>query len=213
MGNDLESRIKSAAEKARPLIETLIADLDREATIIKERDLDPRKLADEPKVQDARNAVVDALEQLTGFARSLDSLAKQYASDAEKKIDVDAIKEELAAAPAAARARIDDSREHAAERIKSSGEDARARLESAAHEQREKVDDAAQKGKEQIASAAHKGKDGTSEMLAALGWAAAAGTVIYVVFMDEERRRQARSVAKMTYDGLLSVVGSASKRD
>ena len=45
MTNEYEAKLKSAAEKARPLLEALLADLDREATLIRERDLDPRKLA------------------------------------------------------------------------------------------------------------------------------------------------------------------------
>ncbi len=234
MGNDLETRLKQAAEKAKPLLETLLADLEREATLIKDRDLDPRKLAEEPKVQDARNAAVDALEHLTAFAKSLDSVVKNYAADVEKKIDtdalkqqitsvpdaarskidIDALKEQLASVPGAARSKIDDSHPHGvSDRIKSTGEEAKARLEASAHESREKVDDAAQKGKEHVASAAHKGKDSTTEMVAALGWAAAAGTVIYVVFMDEKRRRQAKSLAKATCNGLLVLVNSATKRD
>ncbi len=213
MSNDFETRLRNAVEKAKPLIETIVADLEREANLIKERDLDPRKLADEPKVQEARSAAVETLEHLTAFAKSLDSLAKQYASDVEKKIDVDALKEHIAAAPDAARARVESS--HArdlGDRIKASGEDAKAKLEASAHEQRERMDDATHKGKEQLSSAAHKGKDGTSEMLAALGWAAAAGTVIYVVFMDEKRRNQAKSVAKATCNGLLAIVNSGGKR-
>jgi len=234
MSNDLEIRLKQAAEKAKPLIETLLADLEREATLIKERDLDPRKLAEEPKVQDARSAAVDALEHLTAFAKSLDTLVKGLASDVEKKvdaealkdqlasipetarskIDVDALKEQLASMPETARSKIDDSHAHGmGDRIKSTGEDAKARLEASAHESREKIDDAAQKSKQHVASATHKGKDSATEMLAALGWAAAAGTVIYVVFMDEKRRRQAKSIAKATCNGLLVMVNSASKRN
>lgn len=213
MHNDYEAKFRSAAEKARPLLETLLADLDREATLIKERDLDPRKLADEPRVQEAKSAAVDALENLTAFARSLDSLVKSYAPEIEKKIDVDAIKEQLAAAPGAARARFDDSNTHGVtEKVKASGEEAKAKLEATAHESRERVDEAAARGKEHVSSAAHKGKDGTTEMLAALGWLAAAGTVIYVVLMDEKRRRQAKSAAKAAASGLLVVVNSASKK-
>ncbi len=234
MGNDLEARLKQAAEKAKPLVETLLADLEREATLIKERDLDPRKLAEEPRVQDARSAAVDALEHLTAFAKSLDSVVKSYAADVEKKIDtdalkeqlasvpdaarskidVDSLKEQLAAVPEAARSKLDDAHAHGvSDRIKSTGEDAKARLEASAHESREKVDDAAQKGKEHVASAAQKGKDSTAEMMAALGWAAAAGTVIYVVFMDEKRRRQAKSIARAACNGFLVAVNSATKRD
>lgn len=215
MSNDFETRLKHVVEKARPLIGTVIADLEREANLIRERDLDPRKLAEEPKIQEARNASIAALEQLTAFAKSLDSLAKQYASDVEKKIDVDALKEQLATAPAAARARIGESQERShdvSERIKATGEDARSRLEASAHERREKVDEAAQKGKHQLSAAAHKSKESTTEMLAALGWAAAAGAVIYIVFMDEKRRSQARSFARMTCGGLLSIIGSVTKR-
>ncbi|HET9660537.1 MAG TPA: hypothetical protein VFP05_09435 [Thermomicrobiales bacterium] len=213
MANDLETRLKNAIEKARPVIETLVADLEREATIIRERDLDPRKLADEPKVQDARNAAVDALENLTTFAKSLDSMVKSYAPDIDKRIDVDAIKEQLAAAPGLARSRVESSNGHGvADRLRESGEEAKSRLENTAHESRERVDEAAQKSKEQVTSAAQKGKDGTAEMLAALGWAAAAGTVIYIVFMDEKRRRQAKSLAKAAGNGLFVVVNSASKK-
>lgn len=213
MSNDFESRIKNAAEKVKPVIDTLLADLEREANLIKERDLDPRKFAEEPKVKEARSAAVDALENLTAFAKSLDALAKQYASDAEKKVDVDNIKEHLAAAPAAARAKIDESHSHGmGERIRTTGEETLDRLESSAHEQRERVDEAAHKGKERISSAAHQGKDDTSEMLAALGWATAAGAVVYIVFMDEKRRKQAKSVCKTACDGLRMVVHTASNR-
>jgi hypothetical protein len=213
MTTDLESRLKAAIEKARPVIETLVADLEREATIIKERDLDPRKLADEPKVQDARSAAVDALENLTAFAKSLDTMVKNYVPDIEKHVDVDALKEQLSGAPGRARSRVESSNGHGVtDRLKETGEDAKARLETTAHEGRERVDDAAQKSKEHVSAAAQKGKDGTAEMLAALGWAAAAGTVIYVVFMDEKRRRQAKSVAKAAGNGLLVVVNSASKK-
>jgi hypothetical protein len=213
MSNDLETRIKSALEKAKPVLDTLVADLEREATLIKERDLDPRKLAEEPKVQEARSAAVEALENLTAFAKSLDSLVKSYAPEIDRKIDVDAIKEQIAAAPGIARSRIEDSNGHGvAGRVKATSEDAKARLEATAHEGRERVEETAHKGKEQVAHAAHKGKDGTAEMLAALGWAAAAATVIYVVFMDEKRRRQAKSVAKAAGNGLLVVVNSAGSK-
>jgi vacuolar-type H+-ATPase subunit H len=213
MTTDLESRLKAAIEKARPVIETLVADLEREATIIKERDLDPRKLADEPIVQDARSAAVDALENLTAFAKSLYTMVKNYVPDIDKHVDVDALKEQLAGAPGRARSRVESSNGHGVtDRLKETGEDAKARLETTAHEGRERVDDAAQKSKEHVSAAAQKGKDGTAEMLAALGWAAAAGTVIYVVFMDEKRRRQAKSVAKAAGNGLLVVVNSASKK-
>ena len=95
MSNDFETKLRSALEKGKPLIEAVIADLEREATLIKERDLDPRKLAEEPRVQEARSGAVDALEQLTGFAKSLDSLVKSYAEDLDKRVDVDKIKEQL----------------------------------------------------------------------------------------------------------------------
>jgi hypothetical protein len=213
MANDLETRIKNAIEKARPVIETLVSDLEREAKIIKERDLDPRKLAEEPKVQDARSAAVDALENLTAFAKSLDTMVKSYAPDIDKRIDLDAIKEQLAAAPGFARSRVEESNGHGvADRLKETGEGAKSRLESTAHESRERVDEAAQRSKDHVTAAAQKGKDGTAEMLAALGWAAAAVTVIYVVFMDEKRRRQAKLVAKAAGSGLLVVVNSASKK-
>ena len=103
MTTDLESRLKSAIDRAKPVFDTLVADLEREVTIIRERDLDPRKLADDPKVQDARSAAVDALENLTAFAKSLDTMVKGYAPDIDKRIDVDALKEQLAAAPGIAR--------------------------------------------------------------------------------------------------------------
>jgi hypothetical protein len=213
MANDLETRLKNAIEKARPVIETLVADLEREATIIRERDLDPRKLAGEPKVQEARSAAVDALENLTAFAKSLDTMVKSYTPDIDKRIDVGAIKEQLAAAPGLARSRVESSNGHGvADRLKETGEEAKSRLENTAHESRERVDEAAHKSKQQVASAAQKGKDGTTEMLAALGWAAAAGTVIYIVFMDEKRRRQAKSLAKAAGNGLFVVVNSASKK-
>lgn len=213
MNNDLETRVRAAIEKARPVLDTLVADLEREATIIRERDLDPRKLTEEPRVQDARGAAVDALENLTAFAKSLDAMVKTYAPDLDKRIDVDALKEQIASAPSAARAHFDASNGQAvSDRLKETGDEARTRLEVAAQESRERVDEAAQKGKDHVTSAAQKGKDSTTEMLAALGWAAAAGTVIYVVFMDEKRRRQAKSVAKAAGNGLLVVVNSAGKK-
>lgn len=213
MTNDLETRLKNAIEKARPVIETLVADLEREATIIRERDLDPRKLAEEPRVQDARSAAVDALDNLTAFAKSLDTMVKSYRPEIDKRLDVEAIKEQLAAAPGLARSRVETSNGHGvADRLKETGEDAKSRLEDTAHESRERIDEAAQKSKEHVAAAAQKGKDGTAEMLAALGWAAAAGTVIYIVFMDEKRRRQAKSLAKAAGNGLLVVANSASKK-
>lgn len=213
MNNDFESKFKSAAEKAKPLLEALLADLDREATLIKERDLDPRKLADEPKVQEAKSAAVEALENLTAFAKSLDSLVKSYAPEFEKKIDVDAIREQLAAAPGIARSRFEAADGHdVAEKLKATSEEARVRIETTAQDTRERIDEAADKGKEQVAAAAHKGKDSTAEMLAALGWLAAAGTVIYVVLMDEKRRRQAKSAAKAAASGLLVVANSATKK-
>jgi len=213
MTTDLESRLKSAIDRAKPVFDTLVADLEREATIIRERDLDPRKLADDPKVQDARSAAVDALENLTAFAKSLDTMVKGYAPDIDKRIDVDALKEQLAAASGIARSRIESSNGHGVtNRIKETGEETKARLETTAHESKERVDEAAQKSKEHVAAAAQKGKDGTTEMLAALGWAAAAMAIIYAVFMDEKRRRQAKSFAKAAGNGLIVVVNSASKK-
>lgn len=213
MSTDLESRLKSAIERAKPVFDTLVADLEREAAIIRERDLDPRKLADEPKVQDARSAAIDALENLTAFAKSLDTMVKEHAPDIEKRIDVDALKEQLAAAPGIARSRIESSNGHGVtDKIKETGEEAKARVETTAQESRERVDEAAHKGKEHVSAAAQKGKDGTKEMLAALGWAAAAVTIIYVVFMDEKRRSQAKSVAKAAGDGLVVIFNSASKK-
>ena len=214
MTNEYEAKLKSAAEKARPLLEALLADLDREATLIRERDLDPRKLADEPRVQEAKTTAIDALENLTAFARSLDSLVKSHAPEIDKKIDVDAIKEQIAAAPGIARAKFDDANSQGVtEKVRATGEEAKANLEAAAHDSRERIDEAAAKGKEHVSSAAQKGKDGTAEMLAALGWLAAAGTVIYVVLMDEKRRRQAKSAAKAAASGLLVVINSASKKN
>ncbi len=213
MTTDLESRLKSAIDRAKPVFDTLVADLEREATIIRERDLDPRKLADDPKVQDARSAAVDALENLTAFAKSLDTMVKGYAPDIDKRIDVDALKEQLAAASGIARSRIESSNGHGVtDRIKETGEETKARLETTAHESKERVDEAAQKSKEHVAAAAQKGKDGTTEMLAALGWAAAAMAIIYAVFMDEKRRRQAKLFAKAAGNGLIVVVNSASKK-
>lgn len=159
MTTDLESRLKSAIDRAKPVFDTLVADLEREATIIRERDLDPRKLADDPKVQDARSAAVDALENLTAFAKSLDTMVKGYAPDIDKRIDVDALKEQLAAAPGIARSRIESSNGHGVtDRIKETGEETKARLETTAHESKERVDEAAQKSKEHVAAAAQKGK-------------------------------------------------------
>jgi hypothetical protein len=225
MSNDLETRVRAALEKGKPLLEAVIADLEREATLIKERDLDPRKLADEPRVQEARSSAVDALEHLTGFARSLDSLVKTYAEDFDKRLDVDKIKEQLAAAPAAGRSLLDDHNGHAAgERLKVVGEGAKSKLASEGDKGKESVqaatqkakaeaEAAAHKAKEEAEAAAHKAKESTKEMLAALGWLAAAGAVIYVVFMDEKRRRQAKSVAKAAGSGLLFVVNSTSKKE
>jgi len=225
MSNDLETKMRNALEKGKPLIEAVIADLEREATLIKERDLDPRKLADEPRVQEARSSAVDALEHLTSFAKSLDSLLKSYADDIDKRVDVDKIKEHIASAPAAGRSLIQDHNGHgAAERIKEAGEDAKAKVVSEADKGKakvvseadrgkEKIEAAAHRGKEDAEAAAHKAKESTKEMVATLGWLAAAGTVIYVVFMDEKRRRQAKSVAKAAGNGLLVVVNSSSKKN
>ncbi len=246
MSNDLETKVRNALEKGKPLFEALIADLEREATLIKERDLDPRKLAEEPRVQDARSGAVDALEQLATFAKSLDSLVKSYAKDIEDRVDLDSIKEQIASAPAAGRTLIDEHHGQAtAERIKVAGEDARDRVVSRADEGKETVQAAAQKrkddaqaiaqqarddaqaaankarddaqaaahkAKEDAQAAAHKAKESSKEMMAALGWLAAAATVIYVVFMDEKRRRQAKSLAKAAGSGLIVVANSASKK-
>jgi hypothetical protein len=213
MTTDMESRLKTAAEKLRPVLDTLVADLEREATLIRERDLDPRKLTEEPKVQEARGAAVDALENLTAFAKSLDSLVRSYAPDLEKKIDVDAIKEQLAAAPGIARSKFEDANSNGvADRVRATGEDAKAKVEATAAESKERVEAAAEQSKERVSTAAHKGKDSTAEMLAALGWAAAAGTIIYVVFMDEKRRQQAKAVAKTAGNGLFVVVNSATRK-
>lgn len=213
MSTDLESKVRSALDKGRPLIEAVIADLEREATLIKERDLDPRKLADEPRVQDARSTAVDALEQLTQIARSLDGLVKSYASDIDKRVDVDKLKEQIASAPAAGRALIDDHNGHAtADRIKSAGEDAKAKFSSRADESKAKVEETAQKSKDDAEAAAHKAKESTKEMIATLGWLAAAGAVIYVIFMDEKRRRQAKSIAKAAGNGIIVVASSATKK-
>ena len=128
MSNDFEVKFRSALERGKPLIETVIADLEREATLIRERDLDPRRLADEPKIKEARSSAVEALEHLTEFARSLDSLIKSYAADLDKRVDLDSIKEQLASASAAGRSKIGSSNGHdIADRIKSSGDDARVR--------------------------------------------------------------------------------------
>lgn len=253
MSNDYEAKLRSALEAGKPFLEALLADLDREAKIIKERDLDPRKLAEEPRVQEAKSSAVEALEYLTSFAKSLDSLARSYGIDLEKKIDVDKLKEQLAAAPAAGRSLIDEyGRSETAERIKSAGEEAKERIVSSSDSSRESVDTAAQKAKESADAAsqkaresaeaaaqkakesadataqkvkdsteaasqkakesAEKAKDSTKEMVAALGWLAAAGAVIYVVFLDEKRRRQAKSVAKAAGNGLLVVANSAAKK-
>lgn len=265
MSNEYESKIRSALEAGKPLLEAFLADLDREAKIIKERDLDPRKLAEEPRVQEARSSAIEALEYLTGFAKSLDSLARSYGIDLEKKVDVDKIKQQLAAAPAAGRSLIDDySGGDTAEWIKHASEDAKVRLiasadtskekvdsatqhskesvdaatqkakesaDAAAQKAKESADDAAQRAKESADAAAQrvkesadaatqkakegadKAKDSSKEMIAALGWLAAAATVIYIVFMDEKRRRQAKSVAKAAGNGLLVVANSATKKD
>jgi len=224
MNTDLETKLRSALDKGKPLLEAVIADLEREATLIKERDLDPRKLAEEPRVQEARSSAVDALEHLTSFAKSLDSLVKTYAESLDKRVDVDKIKEQIAAAPAAGRSFIDDHNGHGAgERIKGAGEDAKSKVVSGADKGKErvvaeadkgkmKVEETVQKGKEEAEAAAHKAKESTKEMIAALGWLAAAGAVTYAIFMDEKRRRQAKSVAKAAGSGLLVVANSASKK-
>lgn len=213
MSNDLESRMRTALERGRPVIEAVIADLEREATLIKERDLDPRKLADEQRVQDARSSAIDALEHLTSFAKSLDSLVKSYAGDLEKRVDVEKIKEQLSAAPAAGRTLIDEHNGHdLAERVKLVSEDAKAKVVVDADRGREKLESGAHKAKEDAEAAAHRARESTTEMLAALGWLAAAGAVVYVVFMDEKRRRQAKSVAKAAGSGLIVVANSASKK-
>ncbi len=213
MTSDMDSRLKTASEKLRPILDTLVADLEREATLIRERDLDPRKLTEEPNVQEARGAAVNALESLTVFEKSLDSLVRNYAPEIEKKIDVDAIKEQLAAAPGIARSKFEDSNSNSvAERVRATSDDAKAKVEATAAESKERVEAAAEQSKERVSSAAQKGKDSTTEMLAALGWATAAITVIYVVFMDEKRRKQAKSAAKAAGNGLLVVVNSATKK-
>lgn len=224
MSNDLETKLRNALDKGKPLIEALIADLEREATLIKERDLDPRKLAEEPRVQEARSSAADALEHLTSFAKTLDGLIKTYAEDLDKRVDVDKIKEQLASAPAAGRSLIDDHNGHgAADRIKGAGDDAKSKVvsetekgkekvEAEAHKVKAEAEAAAHKVKQEAEAAAQKAKDSTKEMLAALGWLAAAGTVVYVVFLDEKRRRQAKSIAKAAGSGLIVVANSGSKK-
>lgn len=246
MSNELETKVRNALEKGKPLFEALIADLEREATLIKERDLDPRKLAEEPRVQEARSGAVDALEQLASFAKSLDSLVKSYAQDIEKRVDLDSIKDQIASAPAAGRSLIDEHHGQAtAARIKGAGEDARHKVVSRADEGKETVQAAAQKrkddaqaiaqharddahaagnkakadaqaaahkAKEDAHATAHKAKESSKEMMAALGWLAAAATVIYVVFMNDKRRRQAKSLVKTAGGGLIGVANSASKK-
>ena len=56
-----------------------------------------------------------------------------------------------------------------------------------------------------------KERPATVEMLAALGWAAAAGAVIYVVFMDGSAGEQTKKVAKAAGSGLMSVVNNSNK--
>ncbi|MEZ4505847.1 MAG: hypothetical protein R2848_08265 [Thermomicrobiales bacterium] len=103
MSSDFETKVRGALERGKPLLEAVIADLEREATLIRERDLDPRKLADDQRVQDARSSAVDALEHLTSFARSLDTLVKSYTEEIDKRVDVEKIKEQLAARPGGAK--------------------------------------------------------------------------------------------------------------
>lgn len=232
MSTEIESKWKTAIDKSKPLLAAFLADLEREATLIKERDLDPRKLSEEPRVQDARSSAVEALEQITEFAKSLDGLLRTYAgdldkkidvnaikeqlatvSDLNKKVDVNAIKEQLASASAAGRAHIEDSNGHAvAERIRTSSDETREKVEEAARKSKLQVEAAAEQSKEQISSAAQKGKDSTVEMVAALGWAAAAAAVIYLVFMDEKRREQSKKLAKAAASGAIIVVSSAKRR-
>ncbi|MCB1093221.1 MAG: hypothetical protein M9947_13160 [Thermomicrobiales bacterium] len=213
MSNEYESKLRAALEKGKPVLEALLADLEREANLIKERDLDPRKLGDEPRVQEARGAAVDALEHLTALAKSLDSLVKGYGADIEKKIDVDALKGQLSSAQDAAKSKLEDASSHGVtDRIKATGGDARTKVEASVHEGRDRAEAAAEHEKDRVAAAASKGKDSTAEMLAALGWATAAVAVIYAVFMDEKRRRQARSVAKAAGSGLIVVMSSATKK-
>lgn len=235
MTTEPESKWKIMIEKGKPFFDALLADLEREATLIRERDLDPRNLADEPRVQEARSSAVEALEYLTEFARSMDGLVKTYAADLDKKVDVQAIKEQLAAAPAAGRAYLESADGQAmTEQIKVATEDARAKLEAesvkrkeqieaaadtskqsveaAALKSKESVEAAASKGKVEASAVVEKGKDSTAEMLAALGWLAAAGAIIYMVFMDEKRRRQSKKVAKAAASGLLVVASSATKK-
>lgn len=224
MSTDFETKVRGALDRGRPLLEAVIADLEREAALIRERDLDPRKLADEPKIQEARSSAVEALEHLTEFAKSLDGLVKNYASELDKRVDVHAIKEQIAAAPAARRHLIDSSNGHGVtDPIRSTGDDAKERIETAtqaskeqvgaaAQQNKEQVEAAAQRSKEHVEAAAQKGKDSTAEMLAALGWAAAAAAVIYMVFMDEKRREQAKKAAKVAGSGLMVAVNSASRK-
>lgn len=213
MNSELETRMRAALVKAKPLIEAVVADLEREAALIKERDLDPRKLAEEPRVQEARDSAVDALAHLSGFARSLDSLIKTYAEDIDQRVDVDRLREQIAGAPAAGRAYFEEHNGHdVATRIESTGEDARAKIVAEAELSRLRAEELAQKSKEEAEAAAHKAKESTKEMLAALGWLTAAGAVIYIFLKDGKRRRQATSVAKAAGSGLLIVANSASKK-
>ncbi len=224
MSSDFETKVRGALERGKPLLEAVIADLEREATLIRERDLDPRKLADDQRVQDARSSAVDALEHLTSFARSLDTLVKSYTEEIDKRVDVEKIKEQLAAAPAAGRNLIEEHGGHGAtERIKLAGEDAKAKaaleadrgkekVEAGAHKAKADAEAAAHKARADAEAAAHKAKESTKEMIAALGWLAAAGAVVYVVFMDEKRRRQAKSVAKAAGNGLIVVANSATRK-
>lgn len=224
MSSDIESRLRTIVDKGKPVLEALIADLEREATIIRERDLDPRKLAEEPRVQDARTAVVDALEHLAAFAKSLDGVLKTYADEAEDKIDLSSLKDRVASVPAAGKSllthdegqdlasRVRDETAHAGVRVAERAERGKENLVESVHQGREHAEAAIGKGKDELHSAATRGKETTREMLAALGWLAAAGGVIYVVFMDERRRAQARRLAKAGIDLLTVAASSTSKR-
>jgi hypothetical protein len=214
MSNEIESKVRSAIEKGKPLLEAVIADLEREANLIKERDLDPRKLAEEPRVQEARSSAVEALEYLTGIAKTLDSLGKSYAEDLAKRVDVEKIKQHMTAAPAAEPTLVDDDDgQPTTEQIEVAAEDAKADVAAETEKGKAKVEAVASKAKEDVGAVANKAKSSTKEMLAALGWLAAAGAVVYVVFMDEKRRRQAKSVAKAAGSGIIVVANSASRKN
>ena len=190
MTSDLGVTLRSTVERSKPLLDALMADLEREANLIRQRDLDPRNLADQERLGEAQHYLVDALEKATEFAKTFDTMLRSYASSAEKKIDTEALKEQLAAAPLVGRvAPHSGNSQGIAQRVT------------------EPVNEV----KVQVSTAAHKGADATTEVVAAVGWAIAAGAVLYAVLMDEKRRQATKSMAKALGSGAISVAKEVNK--